>query len=767
MTVTDTSSASILHVALAAHDAGLSVIPIRDDGTKKPALAWKQYQTERADRQTVRAWFAPGRHRAIGVVCGQVSGWLTMLEMEGWAFNADYWHTFKDAAETALGKQRWAEIVRYVELSPSGGPHIYFRCPGVEVGNLKLAKGLNDDGEMVVMMETRGEGGYSVIAGSEGHASGNPWRAVQGSIDDICEVTPDELEAIFTAARSLDQSSSHVEAGSVPDSVDEEREGVSLPSAGPGEIPHSPGPSTLEVGAAPVGEASGDAPGVGATVPASGAWMDATISEFNDSVGVLGILSWLPGWTYVNTENYQGESVHRIRRDGSDNDHGAVIFQSGRIAFFSSNCPAWANAYDGGTPETYDAFSVMCHVDKQSNSVESRVAAARELRAQGFGPALEPNKRDDEIRVDLEEGQSEPETPQPPRTTLRWVEDALDNPPPEPELLVTGLLRRGEVTVVGAPRAIGKTWASLNLAAICARGEGEMFGDPQFRAVAPARVLYLQGELGEWGSAARWRLLDADLPPKMVAESFDRIRIRTTERKVTTRADDTTYHDTHHDAVVDHRLEPLIDEVGADVLIVDPWATFFAGDENSNDETEAAITALTDIARRHNLAVWIVHHIKKGEQGNAEPEDMWRGASRLADAVATRVTMLPYWTPARAKEVGLDRRTARGQIKVTVLERNGPPVDMIHAQLTNHWWQAWEPPDIGRPAELSARDIVRALHANGGSVDSQRALAALLGKGHTAVDRALQPLLGSGAVRTFTGPRNSVGYELTGTGLPD
>jgi hypothetical protein len=749
VTVTDTTEpTSILHAALAAHDAGLSVIPIRDDGTKKPALPWKQYQTERADRQQVRAWFAPGKHRAIGVVCGKVSGWLTMLEMEGWAFNADYWQAFKDAAETALGVARWAEIVRYVELSPTGGPHIYFRCPEHEVGNLKLARGLNDNGELVVMMETRGEGGYSVIAGSEGHPTGNPWRAVQGTIDDICDVTPGELEAIFQAARSLDQSP-QVETSGV--------QALDSLAAGTGEIPHSPVPTPSDVGI---------------RSDTAQQWMDQTIHEFNDSVGVLGILSWLPGWTYTATDNYQGEPVHRLHRDGSDNDHGALIFDSGRVAFFSSNCPTWADAYDGGTPKTYDAFTVMMLVDKGTNDSIARTAVARELRAQGFGPPLdtvtEPNKNGDSIPLDPDTGETDADTPDH-APSLRWVEEALADPPPEPELLVTGLLRRGEITVVGAPRAIGKTWASLNLATVCARGEGTMFGDEQFRVTQAARVLYLQGELGPWGSAARWKLLGGDMPSQMIAESFERIRIRTTERRVTTVEDGTTMSDTHIDAVVDWRLEQLIQQVQADVLVIDPWATFFAGNENSNDETEAAIIALTDIARRHNLAVWIVHHItNKGTRDSAaEPEDMWRGASRLADAVATRVTMLPYWTPARMRELGMDRRTARGQIRITVLERNGPPVDMVYSELRDHWWQDWTPPDIGRPPELTAKDVVRVLEANGGRVDSQRALEAKLEKGHTAVKRVVEHLVGAGVLQTYDGPRNSIGYELTGTGLPD
>lgn len=756
MTVTSEPT-SVLHVALAAHDAGLSVIPIRDDGTKKPALPWKQYQSERADRQTVRAWFAPGRHRAIGVVCGQVSGWLTMLEMEGWAYDAGFWEHFKQRTEAGLGKQRWSEIVRYVELSPSGGPHIYFRCPGVHVGNLKLARGLDDDGELVVMMETRGEGGYSVIAGSEGHPTGNPWRvATEGSLDDICEVTEAELDLIFQAARSLDQSP-EVETGGVqaPDSLGVEREGVSLSSGGAEEVPHSSAPSSTP------------------STTTGTTWMSETIAEFNESVGILGVLSWLPGWTYVKTDTYQGESVHRIRRDGSDNDHGAIVFESGRIAFFSSNCPTWANAYDGTTPETYDPFTVKMWVDHGTNDTAARVAVARDLRAQGFGPAMSDvrglpdaeQRHSDESSVDPDTGETEPSEP----SLIFWADDDT-NEPPEVDHLVTNLVSRGDLTVIGAPRALGKTWATMQLADICTRGDGRMFGAEQLTATAPATVVYLQGELGRRGSFDRWRLATGGNPPH-VAEVFERLQVKVTSTRVTSVEDGMTLADEYQRAIVDHRLEPLLEAVEADLLIIDPWATYYSGDENSNDQTEAAIDALTQMIRRVGCAGWIVHHItNKTTHGNgAEPEDLWRGASRLADAVATRVTMLPHYSPARVKELGLDRFEARRFADVHIMQRNGPPIPVLHTQRQGFTWEAWEGDDeeskVGRPEAIHDRDVTRALNALGGAANISR-IAGWLDVSRPTVVRRMDRLMALGVVTEQAGERGSKLFVLTGDGVP-
>jgi len=736
---------TLMKTVLDAHDAGLSIIPIKSDGSKKPPFAWKAYQSERATKEQLRAWFAPGMFEAAAVVCGEVSGWLHMIEMEGWAFEQGLWPAFREQAVAALGEERWTEITRYVEHSPSGGVHFYVRCPGFGEGNLKLAM---LDG--LVVIETRGEGGYSIIAPSVGHNTGLPWTVAQGVLSDIATVSLDEMAVILAAARTLD---------------------------GGGEDPSSatqPADANLP---APVESQASASKLENRLVESKSGWMDATIADFNDSASVL---AWLPGWTFVRDDIFEGEPIQRYKRDGSDNEHGMAIMQSGRVGFFSSNCPAWAQPYDGRKFETYDAFTVHMFEDCGGNSQPARVAEALRLRGEGFGPPLTPVPEPTPDSVTVTElapaegdgeGESEHQSPDAevaPTLRLRWVEDALADMPPEPEPIVTNLLRRGEVTVLGAPRAIGKTWASLNLATILATGRGELFGNPAFRPAGPRKVLYLQGELGEWGSATRWEMtaeqhLRSTFPAGMVAETFERIRIRTTHRKVTSVADGTVFEDTHVDAVMDHRLEPAV--AGFDLLVIDPWATFFAGKENDNDETEAAILALTDIARRNDIAVWIVHHISAKTQHStlAEPEDLWRGASRLADAVATRVTVLPHYEPKKAKELGLDRSDARRFIDVHVLERNGPPVPMWHAQREGVWWNAWEPPKTGRPSELSQQEVVTKLRqAPGQMVSSKRQLCDLLNKSHGVVDRVLPGMIELGMVETIAGSRGAVGYRLVG-----
>jgi hypothetical protein len=68
---------------IALHKAGLSVVPgmVDDNGSKRPAVAWKPYQSDRPSLQQVRAWRDAG-HAQWGFITGQVSGRVT-LDFDG------------------------------------------------------------------------------------------------------------------------------------------------------------------------------------------------------------------------------------------------------------------------------------------------------------------------------------------------------------------------------------------------------------------------------------------------------------------------------------------------------------------------------------------------------------------------------------------------------------------------------------------------------------------------------------------------------------
>lgn len=347
-----------------------------------------------------------------------------------------------------------------------------------------------------------------------------------------------------------------------------------------------------------------------------------------------------------------------------------------------------------------------------------------------------------------------------------WVEDAIDDPPEEPPVLIDGFLRAGELAVIVAPRKIGKSWTAFNIALLLAAGMGKLFGKLTVRKAC--KVLIAQGELDRYGSASRWSYLTgndnpeeigvAGSPPvRMIAESFERWRLRTVRKTVTgvdTRG--RSMREEFFEATMDPRLEETIVEHGIDVLIIDPWAVFFAGSENNNDEVEAALGQLRALAERTGVAIVIVHHISKvGEV--REPEDLWRGASRLADWASTGLTMLPHYKQEKGKGgwgsiEGMTRQKARRFVDLHFMRRSTPTEDFsIEWNPRNGWWEQWEP-TIRKDSD-TAQDAVRlideaasAVNAAGGFA-STRDASRSIGWSNEKVARVFGQAAAAGLIR--------------------
>ncbi|MEU4239657.1 phage/plasmid primase, P4 family [Actinoplanes sp. NPDC026619] len=203
--------------ALAWYDAGCSVVPIRADGSKAPRVPWRRYQTERPSREQVRNWFT-GSPPGLAVLCGAVSGGLEMLELEGRAVKEGLARQLVDLATAAGLHELWQRVAAdgYAERTPSGGVHLLYRVLDAPVGrNQKLARRSANEAELVadpqdkvkVLAETRGEGGYTIVAPSHGtvHESRRPWEALGSSVPaGIPAITASERAALFSLVQSLD-----------------------------------------------------------------------------------------------------------------------------------------------------------------------------------------------------------------------------------------------------------------------------------------------------------------------------------------------------------------------------------------------------------------------------------------------------------------------------------------------------------------------------------------------------------------------------------
>src|SRR5262245_10097456 len=75
----------VRRAAITASASGISIWPVREDGSKRPIGAWKQGQSTRANLERVTSWYGSGatpKRAALGIITGRISGNLECLEFD-------------------------------------------------------------------------------------------------------------------------------------------------------------------------------------------------------------------------------------------------------------------------------------------------------------------------------------------------------------------------------------------------------------------------------------------------------------------------------------------------------------------------------------------------------------------------------------------------------------------------------------------------------------------------------------------------------------
>lgn len=339
----------LLQAALQLHDAGVCVLPAAADGSKRPAVAWKQYQEARPTREQVQEWFTSGQHQGLGAVCGAVSGALEMLEFEGRAVAENVAADVTKLAHASGLGELWQRVTGgYMEFTPGGGIHILYRVDGGDVaGNTKLARrpatdvelAENPDDKIKVLIETRGEGGWVVLAPSAGttHATGRAWHMLAGGPDTIPAITADERDQLHHLAAVFDR----------------------MPVVG--ETPAAP-TSTLFSQPAPAWDDEGGV-SPGDDYNARTTWEEILVPR---------------GWTRVYTDS---RGTTYWRRPGKNADVSATTGRNDGDNFYT-----WSTSvYPLEAERPYDKFGALTILDYGGD----HSAAARALQAQGYGVRAE------------------------------------------------------------------------------------------------------------------------------------------------------------------------------------------------------------------------------------------------------------------------------------------------------------------------------------------------------------------------------------------
>ena len=218
-----------IELARRYYKADLAVIPPREDGSKAPMEAWTRYQSERPSPATIKVWYGKGRE-GIGTITGKVSGNLEMFEFDDYNTYVEF---MEAAKQTGLGALVERIESGYSEKTPGDGIHWHYRCPEI-AGNTKLAQRLKTPEEMKdpndkvkVLIETRGEGGFSVMAPSGGrvHPTGRPYQVLAGSVETIATITPEERKLLWDLARTFHELHREERTWPAQSSSDDERPG--------------------------------------------------------------------------------------------------------------------------------------------------------------------------------------------------------------------------------------------------------------------------------------------------------------------------------------------------------------------------------------------------------------------------------------------------------------------------------------------------------------------------------------------------------------
>ena len=308
---------------------GLSPIPV-DTTTKRPLVAWKTFQEQPAELLQLQEWDGAN----IGVVCGEVSGRLACIDIEGGFLDG---HGLPELAKRLkIGEVYnvwWTWMQGYSESTPSGGIHVLVHLEGEGRldGNTKLAA--DSDGHTLI--ETRAEGGYVIVAPSRNGDRG--WELMSGGFDQIAYATSGEWNAVVAVLTSFDAA---------------------------------PPPSPVE----PVST------GLSPILRLGDSWIDDELAKLPPITQVLEGL----GWERAGTADNYGEHWVRPGKDLREG-HSASLSRSGRLFVHSTNA-----GLETGNP-THDALDIILatQLGRRPSPAErvEYLRAQRPVAVQGAGAA--------------------------------------------------------------------------------------------------------------------------------------------------------------------------------------------------------------------------------------------------------------------------------------------------------------------------------------------------------------------------------------------
>ena len=167
-------------------DKHISAIPVNSNKTPMVS-SWKEFQNRLPSQDECKKWGSM-KKEGVAVICGAISGGLEIIDIDNKFDVASSIYLNLISSLTNERPELYDKLV--IEQSKNKGYHIIYRCKNFE-GNKKLARQKDLDGNILTIIETRGEGGYCIIHPSKGY------DVIKNNILKVKEITEEERDYLF------------------------------------------------------------------------------------------------------------------------------------------------------------------------------------------------------------------------------------------------------------------------------------------------------------------------------------------------------------------------------------------------------------------------------------------------------------------------------------------------------------------------------------------------------------------------------------------
>lgn len=293
------------------------------------------------------------------------------------------------------------------------------------------------------------------------------------------------------------------------------------------------------------------------------------------------------------------------------------------------------------------------------------------------------------------------------------AKDLLNRTFPEPKWAVENILPEG-VTILGGKPKMGKSWLALNVAVGVASGDRVLGGVP----VEQGDVLSLALEDNERRLQSRLKkLLDGKAAPERLefANRWPRL----------------------DDGGLEEIEAWLIEHPDARLVVIDTLAKIRArnGGKNVYTEDYQAVEQLVELAGRHNVAIVVVHHLRK--MAASDPLDQISGSLGLTGGVDGALV--------------LNRERGRADARLYVTGRDIED-DKEYALSWDNSTASWQIVGEAEAVYISRerQEIIECLRSLGCPAEPKQ-VAEVLGKKHNNVKQLLWKMAGEGQIRNIGG----------------